>query len=251
MQPLKSLTFVRIGQANSHKYTPNKKLLRAFKTTIKNINNSWKDCGIDNNILDWKDDKYWSYSKDIEYYKGKVAGQELLDYRDNQEDLLDEWCKYNRELMDSFNRLKHQSKASKFDSYHSPPQTRGLFAFPQYRLETFLTHWDETKIDVKHCNIGKPNESFRMRVKNFALINYNKPTIWCHFIEEAKELKVDIKVNNSWVLVNSCNYIKVLELWEKNRLKEHRNEFGIKYGLIKHCYKYGSKDDLEVFLVGV
>ena len=253
MQPLKSLTFVRIGSANSHKYTVNKKQLKALKTVCNKINSSWKENLIEYNVIDWNSDKYdkhWSYKKGIEYYKGNIASLLLIDYRDKQEALIDEWRDNNKELLEAFNKYKRYCKF-KGESYHSPPQVRGLYAFPQYRLETFLTHWDSSKFDIKHCNAGKSNESYRMRAKNYTVIKYNKPTIWCHFIEEAKELKVDIRVSKEWVLVSSCDYLKVLQLWEKKTLKSLRNEFGIKYGLIKHCYKYGNKDDLEVFLVGV
>lgn len=256
MQPLKSLTFVRVGNANSHKYIPSKKLLKAFKTICKNINKSLKefepDC--DYNIVDWSNgvyDKYWSYKKEVEYYKGEIAPQELIDYKDLQEAFIGCWTRRNKDLYSKFNKLKRYCKF-RADSYHSPPQKRGLYAFPQYRIETFLTHWDASKFDIKHCNVGKENESWRMRAKNYTIINYNKPTLWCHFVEEAKELKVDIKINNYWVLINSTDYLKVLSLWEKRRLRQTRKEMeGTKHRLIYNPYQFGSKDDLEVFLVGV
>jgi hypothetical protein len=253
MQPLKSLTFVRIGSANSHKYTINKKQLRAFRNLCKNIDQQLKDFGCDYNILDWSHNVYeedWSYSKGVEYYKGKVASKELIDYKELQEAYIGLWTRNNKELFDSFNKLKTYVRFNK-DSYHSPPQKRGLYAFPQYRLETFLTHWDSNKVTIKHCNVGKPNESYRMRVKKYVTIKYNKPTLWCHFIDEAKELKVDIRVNKYWVLINSCDYLKVLALWERKRTKQIRKEMGKNNILVKHCYPYSSKDDLEVFLVGV
>lgn len=254
MQPLKSLTFVRIGNANSHKYTVNKKLLRAFRTICNKINTSWKEFGIEYDVISWKNDvydKYWSYKKGIEYYKGIIAPQHLIDYRDNQEALIDDWKDNNKDLLEAFNKSKRYVGFSK-DSYHSPPQTRGLYAFPQYRLETFLTHWDSNKVSIKHCNVGKPNESYRTRVNNYVTINYNKPTLWCHFIDEAKELKVDIKTNKHWVLINSCDYLKVLKLWEKKRLTKQRIQMGgTKHRLIYNPYQFGSKDALEVFLVGV
>jgi hypothetical protein len=254
MQPLKSLTFVRIGSANSHKYIVSKKLLKAFKTVCNKINFSWKEFGIEYNVVDWNDDtydKHWSYKKSVEYYKGKVAPQHLIEYKDKQEALIDDWKECNKDLLEAFNRYRRYV-GFKGDSYHSPPQTRGLYAFPQYRLETFLTHWDTDKVTIKHCNVGKENESYRVRVKNYATINYNKPTLWCHFIDEAKELKVDIKVNKYWVLINSCDYLKVLALWERRRLTQQRVSMqGNKYGCIYNPYQFGSKDDLEVFLVGV
>ena len=188
MQPLKSLTFVRIGNANSHKYTVNKKLLKAFKTICNKINNSWKEFG-------------------IEYYKGIIAPQHLIDYRDNQKALIDAWKDNNEDLLEAFKRYRRYCSFSS-NSYHSPPESRGLYAFPQYRLETFLTHWDDNKFNIKHCNVGKENESYRRRAKKYITINYNKPTLWCHFIDEAKELNVVIKTNKCWVLINSCDYLK-------------------------------------------
>jgi uncharacterized protein YbaA (DUF1428 family) len=253
MQPLKSLTFVRIGSANSHKYTVNKKQLRAFRTVCNKINTSWKEFGIEYDVISWNDDVYdehWSYAEGVQYYKDNIAPQHLVQYKDKQETLIDDWKEANKDLYDTFYKAKTYIGFSK-DSYHSPPQTRGLYAFPQYRLETFLTHWDSNKVTIKHCNVGKENESYRTRVKKYVTIKYNKPTLWCHLIDEAKELKVDIKVNKYWVLINSCDYLKVLALWERRRVKQHRNEISNKFGFIKHCYQYGSKDDLEVFLVGV
>lgn len=250
MQLLKSLTFVRIGSANSHKYTINKKQLRAFRNLCKKIDQQLKDFECNYNILDWTHNVYeedWSYSKGVEYYKGKVASKELINYKELQEAYIGVWTRSNKELFDSFNKLKTYVRFSK-DSYHSPPQTRGLYAFPQYRLETFLTHWDANKLIVRH---NKNGQELKPRVKKYITIKYNKPTLWCHFIDEAKQLKVDIRVNKYWVLINSCDYLKVLSLWEKRRLREHRNSISNKFGLIKHCYQYGSKDDLEVFLVGV
>lgn len=251
MQPLKSLTFVRIGNANSHKYTVNKKQLRAFKTVCNKINTSWKEFGIDYDVISWISDvydKHWSYKKDVEYYKGKVAPQHLIDYKDNQEALIDDWKEYNKDLLETFNKYRRYVGFNK-DGYHSPPQTRGLYAFPQYRLETFLTHWDTNKLIVRY---DKNGQELKARVKNYITINYNKPTLWCHFIDEAKELKVDIRTNKHWVLINSCDYLKVLILWEKRRLTQHRIQMeGTKHRLIYNPYQFGSKDDLEVFLVGV
>lgn len=253
MQPLKSLTFVRIGDANSHKYVVNKKLLRAFKTLCRNIDKCLKEFDCDYNILDWKNDVYdkdWSYIKGIEYYKGQVASKELIDYKELQEAHIGVWTRRNKDLYKSFDKF-YRSCNFNAQSYHSPPQKRGLYAFPQYRLETFLTHWDDSKFDIKHCNVGKDNESYRRRAKKYITIKYNKLTLWCHFIDEAKELRVDIRVSKYWVLVNSSDYLKILALWEKKRLKQLRNDMGKFTVNIKHCYKYISKDDLEVFLVGV
>lgn len=250
MQPLRSLTFIRIGSANSHKYVPNKKQLRAFRNICNKINTTWKELGIEYNIVEWKNnvyDKGWSYKKGIEYYKGKIASQDLIKYKNDQEDLIDNWIENNKELFDSFIRYRKYTSFSK-TSDHSPPQSRGLYAFPQHRLETFLTHWDEAKFNIK---IKKDGTSCRMRAKKFITIKYNKPTLWCHFIEEAKQLKVDIKINKYWVLINSCDYLNVLTLWEKNRTKQIRKEMGKNRIVVKHCYPYSSKDDLEVFLVGV
>jgi hypothetical protein len=252
MQPLKCLKFVRIGGgANSHKYVVNKKQQRAFKTICNNINASWKEFGIDYNIIDWIDDvydKHWSYKKGISYYKGKVALQHLVDYKDKQEALIDDWKDTNKELYETFYKLRRYVGFNK-DSYHSPPENRGLYAFPQYRLETFLTHWDTNKLIVRY---DKNGQELKARVKKYITINYNKPTLWCHFIDEAKELKVDIRVNKYWVLINSCDYLKVLQLWEKRRLTQQRKDMeGTKHGLIYNPYQFGSKDDLEVFLIGV
>ena len=251
MQPLKSLTFVRIGDANSHKYTVNKKQLRAFKTIYNKINISWKEFGIEYDVVDWYNDVYeehWSYKKGVEYYKGKVAPQHLIDYRDNQEALIDAWKDNNEELLEAFKRYRRYVGFSN-NSYHSPPQTRGLYAFPQYRLETFLTHWDSNKLIVRH---NKDGQQLKVRAKKYITINYNKPTLWCHFIEEAKELNVVIKTNKCWVLINSCDYLKVLSLWEKKRLREQRIQMeGTKHRLIYNPYQFISKDDLEVFLIGV
>lgn len=254
MQPLKSLTFVRIGDANSHKYTINKKQLRAFRTVCNKINASWKEFGIEYDVISWNDDvydKHWSYKKGIEYYKSIIAPQHLVQYKDNQEALIDDWKESNKELYETFNRYRIYCGYNGI-SYHSPPESRGLYAFPQYRLETFLTHWDDNKFNIKHCNVGKENESYRIRAKKYITINYNKPTLWCHFIDEAKELNVVIKTNKCWVLINSCDYLKVLQLWEKRRLREQRIQMeGTKHRLIYNPYQFISKDDLEVFLVGV
>ena len=254
MQPLKCLVFVRIGSANSHKYRVNKKQLRAFRTVCNKISCSWIKVGIEYNLLDWADHKYdneWSFKAGIQYYKNKVACIQQIDYKDKQEELIDCWIDNNEELLNVFDKLKKYSKFNK-DSFHSPPQIRGLYAFPQYRLETFLTHWDDSKFDIKHCKVGTEDESYRKRAKKFVTIKYNKPTLWCHFIKEAKQLKVDIKFRNSWVLINSYDYLKVLALWELNRVKELRNNCYYKDNSpIKHCYQLSSKDDLEVFLIGV
>jgi uncharacterized protein YbaA (DUF1428 family) len=251
MQPLKSLTFVRIGSANSHKYTVNKKQLRAFRTVCNKINTSWKEFGIEYDVISWNDDvydKHWSCKKKIQYYKGSIAPQHLIDYRNKQEALIDDWKNNNEELLEAFNKYRRYIGFSK-TSHHSPPQTRGLYAFPQYRLEPFLTHWDSNKFTIK---TKKDGTLYRMKAKKYIIINYNKPTLWCHFIDEAKQLKVDIKVNKDWVLINSCDYLKVLELWEKKRLREKRIDMGgVKHRLIYNPYQFGSKDDLEVFLVGV
>lgn len=253
MQPLNSLTFVRFGNANSHKYNINKKQLRSLRNLAKKIDKEWKLLGIDWNVLDWNNnlyDNHWSYSKGVEYYKGKVASVEMIAYKDNQEQLIDEWQENNKEIVERFKKLFNYCRFRK-DSYHYPPQKRGLYAFPQYRIEPFLSHWDETKFHIKHCKVGTENESFRRRAKNYITIDYKKPTLWCHFIEEAQELGVAIKVSRYWVLVKSSDYLKVLRLWENKRLKQHRNDYGRFGVIVKHCYRFGSKDDLEVFLVGV
>lgn len=287
MQPLKTLTFIRIGSANSHKYKLNKKQLRSYKTICKKINKLWTINNIEYNLEDWANNIYnndWIYKKDKVFFKGKLAPQELIDYKNAQEDLINQWCNENKELFETFNKLR-KYVIVKENKFHSPPQTRGLYAFPQHRLETFLTHWDESKLDIKVKNIGKINEYERVRVKNFTTIHFNKLFLWCHFIKEAQTLKVDIKIKNSWVLINSKDYLKVLALWEKNQLKELKNTFGqslremensektkknkseenksggdknIKKRKLfknltplKHCYSHIPKDDLEVFLVGV
>jgi hypothetical protein len=233
MQPLKSLTFVRVGSANSHKYKVSKKNLRSLNSTIKAINHSWFCLGITTNFIDWHENV------------------NCLDITQQQEDLIDHWRDLNREIYIKFLQQYRYCKFNK-DSFHSPPQVRGLYAFPQYRLEPFLTHWDNTKLTVKHYKPNTDKESYVLRVKKYITIKYyNKPSLWCHFIHEAVELKVDIRTNKSWVLINSCDYLKVLALHEKNRLKEHRIEFENRLGNIKHCYQYGSKDEFEVFLVGI
>ena len=72
------------------------------------------------------------------------------------------------------------------------------------------------------------------------------------FYRGAKELNVVIKTNKCCVLINSCDYLKVLSLWEKKRLREQRIQMeGTKHRLIYNPYQFISKDDLEVFLVGV
>jgi hypothetical protein len=232
MQPLKSLTFVRVGSANSHKYKASKKNLRSLNTTIESINHSWFCLGITTNFLHWYEDCGY------------------LDITEQQEDLIDEWRDLNNDIYIKFAQQYRYCKFNK-DSFHSPPQLRGLYAFPQYRLDTFLTHWDSTKLNVKHYKPNTNKESYVIRIKNYATIKYNKPTLWCHFIDEAIQLKVDIRTNKSWVLINSYDYLKVLALHEKNRVKEHRIQFKKKLGNIKHCYQYGNKDEFKVFLVGI
>lgn len=232
MQPLKSLTFIRIGHVSSHKYKPNKKLLQSIKTLVKHINKDLQQHNIKTDI--------------VTYYNNNKL---FIDFDD--EELIDNWVRNNRDLYNEFIESTRLTRFNK-DSFHAPPQLRGLYAFPQYRLEPFLTHWDKSKFDIKVFNIDTDDEQCRMRAKNYTIIKYNKPTLWCHFIKEATKLNVALSVKNSWVLVKSKDYLKVLALYEKNRLKSNREDMnGQCTYIIKNPYMFGSKDELEVFLVGV
>jgi hypothetical protein len=165
MRPLKSLTFVRIGNANSHKYKVNKKQLRAFKTVAYKINKSWQEFDIKYNVIDWNNgiyDKHWSNT----YYKGRIADPYLIKDKREQESLIQQWLNIDNEQENSlyklFKKLNQYCSFNK-DSYHSPPQERGLYAFPQYRVEPFLIYWDDSKFVIKQHKDGES----KVRAKKF------------------------------------------------------------------------------------
>jgi len=226
MQSLKSLTFIRIGPVSSHKYKPHKKVLQSTKTFNSNIRRLLDEAGICLTLDDYMSD----------------------DLDPIQDDLLQQWVDNNKEL---YNKYKDLNRGFTPNSFHSPPQLRGLYAFPQYRLEPFLTHWDKSKFDIKYINRGTDDETCRMRAKRYSIIKYNKPTLWCHHIEQANRLGVAVTTKNSWVLVNSKDYLKVLAEYEKDRLKEHREDMSSHYKCIKNPYMFGNNDELEVFLIGI
>lgn len=206
MYPLKKLVFARYAHnCNSHKYRPTKKQLRELKTLTNRINSSWSVLNINTDIYSWIEDK--------QFYK--------------DEDLIDAWIEDNKDIYSRWQYL-HRITSFRTDSYHAPPQLRGLYAFPLHRMEPFLINWNNP---TKY------------------IINYNKPYLWCHFVKEAQTLNVAVDVVREWVLVASSDYLKVLAAYEKSKLKEIREWVGLRHGLIRNPYALGSRDEMEVFLL--
>jgi hypothetical protein len=216
MKPLSFLTFVRIGSASSHKYKPQKKLIREYKTLVARINTQ-----LDLNIVEYLDSD------------SSLTPTEM--------ERIDAW---RREEEDTYKRVYYLNNLIDFsaESFHSPPQLRGIFAFPQNRIERFLCYWDSLNPN-KFIHKDKWSNA---KPKRYCTIHYKKPYLWCHHIHEAQTLGKAVLIKEEWVKVKSEDYLSILALYEKNKLKIQRKEMR---SLIKHCHVYGMKDEFEVFLI--
>jgi hypothetical protein len=144
--------------------------------------------------------------------------------------------------------LKNQ-KGYKKKNFHSPPTSRGFYAFPKIAQEMFLvgslsvtqpdnfkeydneayTSYDDYLKDYK-----KKLSSFR---KEFRKENGE---IWHHLINNIKPSDI-IEINKSWVKTSIKNWAKALR---KESLKIRQESGGVNKSKIFGDY---SKDYLEVF----
>lgn len=96
------------------------------------------------------------------------------------------------------------------DSPHTPPETRGIFAFiAPYKEEDFFL-WDEKK------GVPDSNKESRRYYKPIYFKHHGK--LWCHFIDEAQSLHLAKKTKGNWVLVDTIDLPKILRaVWRKYR----------------------------------
>ena len=133
-------------------------------------------------------------------------------------------------------------KTEKGSSYHAPPEKKGLFAFPEGRIEMFLVAWKYSEMVDKSVGEDvdgevrerKYKELMRKDRKVFEYDGY----IWHHFTEDSRSKYV----RGSWALDAMVDYKRILKKnypilrlyrWDKN-------------GPLTHIWY--SKDHFEVFI---
>lgn len=143
--------------------------------------------------------------------------------------------------------LKNQ-KGYKKQNFHSPPTSRGFYAFPKIAQEMFLVsslavtqpdnYKEYTDDDGDYDEyLKKYYKTLKGSRKEFRKENGD---IWHHLIDNVKPSDI-IEINKSWVKTSIKNWAKALS---KESLKMRQESGGVNKTKIFGDY---SKDNLEVF----
>jgi hypothetical protein len=138
--------------------------------------------------------------------------------------------------------------------FHQPPEKIGIYAYIWPYIEPFLTAWNKSIMVKGKDKEGNDTLKFPP-IKKFQ----HHGDIWCHFIEEAKDLDVGKEYKGSWVKVDTKDLPMLLnKIYAKDigtLQKYNKNARGEMISNISDPYKRGkggfmSKDHLEVFIPG-
>jgi len=140
-----------------------------------------------------------------------------------------------------------------YESFHKPPENKGIYAFIWPYVETFLAAWNKD-YQVKTGKTDEYGEVTKMApIKKFQ----HHGTIWTHFVDEAKEQGVAQEVKGSWVKIDTKDLPEILaKIVSKDIKSLKKDTFGSpSKETISDPYKRGkggfmSKDHLEVFIPG-
>ncbi|MDD5150660.1 MAG: hypothetical protein PHC28_09275 [Flavobacterium sp.] len=149
-----------------------------------------------------------------------------------------------------------KQKGKKSDTYHSPPASKGIYAFPLVLQERFLIgSLDKTQHDifkkVKEDEYRDWDDYYEKLRSIRHVFEKKDGTIWHHLIDYTKPKEI-IEINKSWVKTTIYDWIKIVgrasindrmpdldERFYGTKIKSFNQSNGI-------CGKY-SKDHYEVF----
>jgi len=134
------------------------------------------------------------------------------------------------------------------DSYHKPPKNKGIFCFVWPYIEHFLWTWKFKDEDFEEVGV---NKIYKLNSK---VITYSG-NLWCHFIEEARQLNIGLEFKEEWVKVDIPTYNKLFKKHIHNNIKYSMSDTWVKGKNVINPFKRGltdgfthSKDHLEVFI---
>ena len=83
------------------------------------------------------------------------------------------------------------------NGYHSPPVAKGLYAFPEHKVEIYLVAWKYDKAEEAALN--------NLMRKDRKVFTYCGP-IWHHFVKDSKSNHIQ----GAWALDAMSDYKKIL-----------------------------------------
>jgi hypothetical protein len=147
------------------------------------------------------------------------------------------------------------SQSSFAGGFHHPPEHKGIYAFIWPYVEPFLAGWNREYWQ----KTGKKDEDGRDEVRFKPIKKFQHyGDIWCHFVEEARELGLGKEYKGTWVKVDTKNLQTLLSkiiakdigsLQSDKSMREKPD----KVRQIANPFKRGkggfmSRDHLEVFI---
>jgi len=153
--------------------------------------------------------------------------------------------------LSSVDQKKYGINKDSPDSFHYPPENKGIYAFIWPYIEPFLFAW-KIKYGGDSDNWKEKYNKFRRdEMRKFQYDGY----LWTHFTDVSP--KYIRRRKDNWAEIHSSDLEKVLRLSKHRDMidvyKHFKENYGTKHKDIKDPYKVGlkgnhSKDHLEVFI---